>query len=477
MLFNSIEFALFLPLVFAVYWALPARYTLWRNLWLLLASCVFYGAWDYKFLALLLGTCALDFMVGLLLAKYQNPLIRRALVWLSIGVNLGILCTFKYYNFFIDSLLSLFQTVGIFLHPKTIQLILPVGVSFYTFQALSYTLDVFHRKIEPTRNWVTFFAYVTFFPQLVAGPIERAHHFLPQFSKQHAFDYSQIREGLRYILWGMFKKIVIADTCGTFADEIFGDYATYNSSALLLGAVFFSFQIYGDFSGYSDIAVGTGKLFGFNLMRNFDYPYFAKNIAEFWRKWHISLTTWFRDYLYIPLGGSRGTRWQTIRNIMIVFLVSGLWHGANWTFVFWGFLNAMYFLPLFLTNQYKPTLIDDNANTYLPSFKAFLQIGITFSLTTLAWVFFRSNNLSAAFAYLQQLFSLSNDGTSLSTDALFQIVWIVVLVVWEWMMRHQAHGLALERLPMPVRWGIYLLLVWLILYFFGEEQKFIYFQF
>jgi len=476
MLFNSIEFALFLPVVFALYWGIPAKYVTWRNIVLLLSSCLFYSAWDYKFLLLLLFTCALDFTIGILLGRTERESTRRLLLLVSVVMNLGILCTFKYYNFFIENFILLFQSLGITLYPKTLQVILPVGISFYTFQTLSYTFDVFRKKVVPSENWVTFFTYITFFPQLVAGPIERANHLMPQFTRVHIFEEQQAKDGLKYILWGMFKKVVIADTCGGFADEMFNHTTQYGSFALLLGAIFFSFQIYGDFSGYSDIARGVAKLFGFELMRNFDYPYFSKNIAMFWRKWHISLTSWFRDYLYIPLGGSRGSRWQTIRNIIVVFLASGFWHGANWTFIFWGFLNALYFLPLYLTNKHKVST-NDLEEGMLPSLSTLLQILFTFSLTMLAWIFFRATDISSAFQYIQQLFSFSPTLTELPEYFLVSTGWVILLVVWEWLVRHKPHGLALEQLPWQLRWSIYLSLIWLILFYFGEEQAFIYFQF
>jgi D-alanyl-lipoteichoic acid acyltransferase DltB (MBOAT superfamily) len=325
MLFNSIDFAIFLPIIFALYWLINARNLKLQNVLILVSSYFFYGWWDWKFLSLILFSTIIDYSIGLGLAKEENPIKRKVLLWSSILVNLGFLGFFKYYNFFLENFIAAFSFLGMELSPNSLKIILPVGISFYTFQTLSYSIDVYKRRLEPTKDFVAFAAFVSFFPQLVAGPIERASNLLPQFSKKRTLSSLQISDALRQILWGFFKKIVIADTCGIIVDAIFLNPESHNSSTLILAAIFFAFQIYGDFSGYSDIAIGTAKLFGFQLMTNFKVPYFSRNIAEFWRRWHISLSSWFQDYLYIPIGGSRGTKAKTIRNIFIIFLVSGFW--------------------------------------------------------------------------------------------------------------------------------------------------------
>ncbi len=351
MLFNSIEFAIFLPIVFILYWFVTNKNLKLQNILLVLASYVFYGWWDWRFLSLIVFSSFVDYSVGVALSKTTLVRKRKALLWTSILINLGFLGFFKYFNFFAESFADAFTLFGRHMETSRLEILLPVGISFYTFQTLSYSIDVYKRKLEPTKDVVAFFAFVSFFPQLVAGPIERATNLLPQFYKKRHFVYARAVDGMRQILWGLFKKMVIADNCAEYANQIFNNYEDYSGSTLFLGALFFTFQIYGDFSGYSDIAIGTSRLFGFNLMQNFAFPYFSRDIAEFWRRWHISLSTWFRDYLYIPLGGSRGGTWMKVRNTFIIFIVSGFWHGANWTFIIWGFLNALYFLPLLIMKK------------------------------------------------------------------------------------------------------------------------------
>ncbi|MCK5760566.1 MAG: MBOAT family protein, partial [Candidatus Delongbacteria bacterium] len=387
MLFNSIEFAIFLPIVFILYWFVFKKNLKAQNFFILTASYIFYGWWDWRFLSLIFFSSIVDYIVGIKLGKTEKPGLRKILLLTSISVNLGFLGFFKYFNFFSESFADAFTLFGTSIEPSRLNIILPVGISFYTFQTLSYSIDVYRKKLEPTNDIVAFFAFVSFFPQLVAGPIERATHLLPQFYKKRKFDYFRAVDGSRQILWGLFKKIVVADNCAVYANDIFKNYEQYSGGTLLLGGVFFAFQIYGDFSGYSDIAIGTGRLFGFSLMRNFAFPYFSRDIAEFWRRWHISLSTWFRDYVYIPLGGSKGSSLLKVRNIFIIFLVSGFWHGANWTFLAWGFLNALYFIPLMLLN--KNRINTDNAaqGKIFPSIKETFQILVTFLLTSFAWIF------------------------------------------------------------------------------------------
>jgi D-alanyl-lipoteichoic acid acyltransferase DltB (MBOAT superfamily) len=370
-----------------------------QNILILIASYVFYAWWDWRFLSLILFSTFLDYSLGLALGKSTSKTKSKLLLWTSLGINLGFLGVFKYYNFFVKSWVEAFASLGIDMEATTLSIILPVGISFYTFQTLSYTIDVYRKQLEPTSSLLNFSAYVAFFPQLVAGPIERATRLLPQFSQLRHFDYKLARSGVYLIIWGLFKKVVIADNCAFFVNQIFEQPQGYSSMELVLGAVLFAFQIYGDFSGYSDIAIGTARLFGFQLMTNFAFPYFSRDIAEFWRRWHISLSTWFRDYLYIPLGGSRVSKALQVRNVMIIFLVSGFWHGANWTFLAWGGLHGLFFLPLLLFNLNRKYLSEDALRL-----RHLLKIGLTFSLVSLAWVFFRADSISEAADFIQQIF-------------------------------------------------------------------------
>jgi D-alanyl-lipoteichoic acid acyltransferase DltB (MBOAT superfamily) len=478
MLFNSIDFAIFLPTVFTLYWLISSKNVKAQNILLLVASYVFYGLWDWRFLSLIMFSSFVDYFVGQSLSKNTVPKKRKILLWISLVVNLGFLGVFKYYNFFIDSFVDVFTLFGSQIEPSRLDIVLPVGISFYTFQTLSYSIDVYKRKLEPTKDIISFFAFVSFFPQLVAGPIERATNLLPQFFNRRKFVYNNAVDGMRQILWGLFKKIVIADNAAFYANEIFNNSGDYSGGTLVLGAVFFSLQIYGDFSGYSDIAIGTSRLFGFNLMKNFNFPYFSRDIAEFWRRWHISLSTWFRDYLYIPLGGSKGGNLMRIRNIFVIFIVSGFWHGANWTFIFWGFLNALYFLPLMLLNKNRVNTDHVAKGRIIPSFKDIFQVLITFSLTTFAWIFFRAENLSHAFSYIAGIFnnSLTNESVAFSK---MTIILCLIFIFIEWIQRTKEHALELDDKKMPriLRWSIYFILMLIILQFNGDQQEFIYFQF
>ena len=407
MLFNSLDFAIFLPIVFLLYWFLVQKNLKLQNALIVLASYVFYAWWDWRFLSLIIFSTVVDYFVGQKLRNEENQSKRKLFLWTSILVNLGFLGFFKYYNFFLENFLDAFSLFGMQINANSLNIILPVGISFYTFQTLSYTLDVFKKKIQPTKDFIAFSAFVCFFPQLVAGPIERATNLLPQFYKKRTFEYHKAVDGMRQILWGLFKKVVIADNCAEFANQIFNNSAEMNGSTLVIGAIFFTFQIYGDFSGYSDIAIGTSRLFGFDLKQNFATPYFSRDIAEFWRRWHISLSTWFRDYLYIPLGGSIGGTWMKVRNTFAIFLVSGFWHGANWTFLFWGALNAIYFLPLLLSNKNRQNLEVVAEGKLIPSLMELFSMIFTFILTVFAWIFFRAENLNHAFSYIAVIFSES----------------------------------------------------------------------
>jgi len=485
MLFNSIDFAIFLPTVFLIYWFITNKNLKLQNCFIVFASYIFYGWWDWRFLSLLLCSTVIDYTVGVKLQNEHKANKRKRLLWISLLVNLGILGFFKYCNFFLENFVTAFSFFGTNIPTGSLNIILPVGISFYTFQTLSYTIDVYRRKLKPTRDFIAFAAFVSFFPQLVAGPIERATHLLPQFYSKRIFDEPKAVNGMRQILWGLFKKIVIADNCAQFANLFFNNSQDYSGSTLVLGALFFSFQIYGDFSGYSDIAIGTARLFGFDLKQNFNFPYFSRDIAEFWRKWHISLSTWFRDYLYIPLGGSRCITGKKIRNIFIIFLVSGFWHGANWTFIAWGGLNAIYFLPLFLTNKNRTYLDVVAQGKYFPTLKEIISISSTFMLTVFAWIFFRAENMSHAASYITEIFS-----TSLFTipefsgkrDALKVLLLVASFLIVEWLGRESQY--AIEKISNILkhqffRWTFYIFVL-IVIYFSGNFSKsieFIYFQF
>ena len=478
MLFNSIEFAIYLPIIFTLYWFVANRNIKFQNILLLIASYVFYGWWDWRFLSLIIFSSLIDYFVGVQLGKTEIKRKRQALLWVSMLVNIGFLWFFKYFNFFAESFADAFTLLGKHIEPTRLQIILPVGISFYTFQTLSYSIDVYKKKLKPTHDIVAFFAFVSFFPQLVAGPIERATNLLPQFYSRRIFEYDRAVDGMRQILWGLFKKIVIADNCAHYVNQIFNNHEQYSGSTLFLGAVFFAFQIYGDFSGYSDIAIGTSRLFGFNLKQNFAYPYFSRDIAEFWRRWHISLSTWFRDSLYIPLGGSRGGTWMKIRNTFIIFVVSGFWHGANWTFIIWGALNAMYFLPLLLTNNNRKNINTLANDKLFPSIKDFFSVILTFGLTSIAWIFFRSENLTQAFSILNKVFSNSIFKIP-DLLPMTVIVMIFLFVIIEWLGRRNYYALELKNVKINsfLKWNLYFLIIYLIISIGGEQQEFIYFQF
>jgi alginate O-acetyltransferase complex protein AlgI len=475
MIFNSFEYLIFLPISFLLYWFVFGKSLKLQNLLLLVLSYVFYAWWDWRFLSLIIFSSFVDYHSGLFINKAKKIRDRRFWLTLSMVTNLGFLGIFKYFNFFADSLRDFFLQFDYHLGDLTLDVILPVGISFYTFQTMSYTIDVYRGKIKPTKSIIDFFVFVSFFPQLVAGPIERATNLLPQFQKRRFFKYEQAVDGMRQILWGLFKKIVVADNAAIVVNVVFANPGDLNASTLMVGVVFFAFQIYGDFSGYSDIAIGTAKLFGFKLMQNFSYPYFSRDIAEFWRRWHISLSTWFRDYLYIPLGGSRGGDWLKVKNIFIIFIVSGFWHGANWTFIIWGALNALYILPLVLFNKNRINLEIVAFNSYLPNLKEIISILFTFTITCIAWVFFRADSLSSALSYLIGLFSLNDFG--LPTVDLKPFGYIFVLIAVEWIQRRKVHGLDLNNVPMVYRWVFYFLLVMSIILFGAKSDSFIYFQF
>ena len=478
MFFNSINFALFFPFVFIIYWFLLDKKVSLQNIFLLVASYFFYACWDYRFLFLLIFSTLLDYYTGLKIDQSADPRLRKIWLCISVLINLGFLGFFKYYNFFIASFGDLLSMFGMKSSFWTLSVILPVGISFYTFHGLSYVIDIYKKRIKPVNNFITYSVFVSFFPLLVAGPIERATHLLPQLQMSRKFKYASMIDGMRQILWGLFKKIVIADNCARFANDIFDNYAHYSGSTLIFGAFFFGVQIYCDFSGYSDIALGAARLLGIELLRNFAFPYFSRDIAEFWRRWHISLSSWFKDYLYIPLGGSKGGKWMQVRNIFIIFLVSGFWHGANWTFIAWGALHAIYFLPLLLLNRNRTNMAIVAQNKRLPSLSEFSAMLVTFSLVTFAWIFFRANNIHHAFNYIQGIFSPS-------LFLLPQVLPVGILaliagfIIVEWIGRREQFAIANLWFGKNVvlRWAFYYCMVLIILYYSGTHQKFIYFQF
>ena len=487
MTFNSLDFAIFLPVVFILYWFVFQKKLFLQNFLIVSASYVFYGMWNWKFLALIIASTIIDFVVAIQLQKSRSKQQRKFLLWISLIANLGSLGFFKYYNFLVDNFISAFTFFGHELSANTLEIILPVGISFYTFQTLSYTIDVYRENIKATKNFISFAAFVSFFPQLVAGPIERATNLLPQFQNKRHFNYQKATDGLRQILWGLFKKIVIADNCAEHVNQIFDNYQKYPASTLLFGAFLFAFQIYGDFSGYSDIAIGTSRLFGFNLKNNFEFPYFSRDVAEFWRRWHISLTSWFKDYVYIPLGGSKGNKLFQIRNVLVIFLLSGIWHKSNWTLVAWGLVNAIFFIPLLLSKSNRNNIAIVDAQSLFPTLKDFLKIIGTFTLITLTWVFFRAENISHAFDYLARLFSKDifsmpyvldeNTGNQFFPKIIFILICFLISI--EWISRTKNHALQSLGIKWPkvIRYSFYYALIIVIALLGGKEQAFIYFQF
>lgn len=481
MLFNSFEYLIFLPIVFCLYWFVFQRNLKLQNLLIVAASYIFYGWWDWRFLLLIAFTTLCSFVFGILTHKHLNisrlgeGKIAKLLTISNITINLLILGVYKYYNFFADSLQSAFQTIGVDLHPVTLNLILPVGISFYTFQALSYTIDVYKGKIQATRDIISFFAFISFFPQLVAGPIERATNLLPQFQRKRNFDYATAVDGTKQILWGLFKKVVVADNCADIVDKIWLDYSNHSSAMLVITAILFSFQIYGDFSGYSDIAIGTAKLFGIKLMRNFNLPYFSRSMAEFWKRWHISLNTWFVDYVYIPLGGSREGKYKTIRNTFVIFFLSGLWHGANWTYVTWGIYHAALFIPLIViggNHKYKGTVAEGKL---LPSISEFAHIILTYSWACFGWIIFRAKDMTQFIDYIRCM--ITNIDIADVIEGRKALLFIILLICVEWVNRTKEHAFAITIGYRTVRWSVYLIVAFLCLTQAGKQVQFIYFQF
>ena len=482
MIFNSLNFAVFLPIVFILYWFLASKNLKFQNILLLLSSYFFYACWDFRFLFLLIFSTLLDYYTGLKMSETKTERVKKIWFWLSISINLGFLGVFKYYNFFATSFSEAISQIGFDVNPWTLKIILPVGISFYTFHGLSYVIDIYKKRIKAEKNFIDYSVFVSFFPLLVAGPIERATHLLPQIKVKRTFKYHAAVDGLKQIVWGLFKKVVVADNCAKFANEIFDNSIDYSGSTLVLGALLFTFQIYGDFSGYSDIALGTARLFGIDLLKNFSYPYFSRDIAEFWRRWHISLSSWFKDYVYIPLGGSKGGIWKKIRNTFIIFLLSGLWHGANWTFIMWGLLNAIYIIPSILFNTNRNNIEIVAKGKCFPTIKEFLSMCLTFCLIAFSWIFFRSENMVEAISYITHMFSNSLFkmpyflGISLATPTFILIVFFFFI---EWIGREEPYAIAslFKNKSKAYRIAWYYFLLLLIFLFAGSTQQFIYFQF
>lgn len=483
MIFNSLEYFIFLPIVFLLYWGIFKKNVRSQNLFILFASYLFYGWWDWRFLSLILLSTTVDYFVGLKIDANEKKSTRKSWLWVSVIFNVGLLGFFKYYNFFVDSWIDMFSLFGYTIKSRwTLQVILPVGISFYTFQTMSYSFDIYYRKLKPTKDFLSFATFVSFFPQLVAGPIERASNLLSQILNKRTFSYDQSVSGIKLILWGLFKKVVIADSLAPIVDDIFSNYSSYPASTLILGVTLFSFQVYGDFSGYSDIAIGTAKLFGIELMSNFKFPQFSRNVAEYWQRWHVSLSTWFRHYVYIPLGGSRVSKLKSVRNIIIIFLISGFWHGANWTFIFWGAFHALAFIPVFLMGRntiYKNSVVGENS--FFPSLIEIGQMLLTFGIVTFSRIFFRSESITDAFLFIKGIFfnfSYEVYHHPMGYRMIDYYILIVLFIFYEYRIRKD------ERAPFKfkskfIRFLIYSLIVFLLLLFYDDsiDRSFIYFQF
>lgn len=477
MFFNSLQFAIFLPIVFIFYWFFANKSRKYQNFILILASYYFYSCWDWRFLFLLVFSTLLDYFSAIKIEGSQTKSGKKFWLWLCISINLGFLGIFKYYNFFAESFAELLNGFGFHTSPVLLNLILPVGISFYTFHGLSYIIDIYYGRIKSERNFVDYSLFVSYFPLLVAGPIERATHLLPQLKVKREFNFEKAKEGVYQIIWGLVKKVVIADSCAIYANEIFDNHDSMNSLSLILGAIYFAFQIYGDFSGYSDIALGTSKLFGIDLLKNFNYPYFSRDIAEFWRRWHISLSSWFRDYLYIPLGGSKGSKLFQVRNTFIIFLVSGFWHGANWTFIAWGLINAIYFLPLLLLNRNRKNIDDFSLGFTISSFRIILNITTTFCLSTLAWIFFRSETIHQAITYIQRMFTNFNFNEEYLAIERYNhnlITLLLIFILVEWFNRTKVEPISGKYSWLKMSFCIGAILA---LGVFSDYKEFIYFQF
>ncbi len=483
MLFNSFEFFIFLPIVFCLYWFVLKKHLKLQNILLLIASYVFYGWWDWRFLSLIMLSTLVDYFVGIQIHKNEIVKIRKRWLRASIIFNLSLLGFFKYFNFFIDSWIDAFNSIGYHMDHFTLNIILPVGISFYTFQTMSYSLDISKRKLEPTKDFIAFATFVSFFPQLVAGPIERASNLLPQFFKKKKFEYRMAVDGARQILWGLFKKIVIADNCASYVNEIFQNYSDYSSGTLILGVIVFAFQIYADFSGYTDIAIGVAKLFGFNFKRNFNYPYFSTNISDFWKRWHISLSSWLNDYLFTPLAiECRNYKKHGIFfAVFITFLISGLWHGAGWNYIVWGGLHGLFYIPIIFSKKRFSSISSNKINPKTKStLKDLPKILLTFAMVCFTYIFFRSINLTEAINFNKAILDglVTNNIINIKIPDVRIILFVPCLIFIEWIQRDKEFGMDLQKMSFTIlRWLIYFLMIFLIIIFGAKSQSFIYFQF
>ncbi len=474
MAFNSIVFALFLPLVFAIYWGILNKHLKAQNIFIILASYFFYGWWDWRFLSLLFVSSVVDFTSAYFMAKTESKKRKKVFLGISLLTNLGLLGTFKYYDFFVSSFASLCEQIGFHINVQTLHILLPVGISFYTFQTLSYTIEVYRKNLEASKDIFAFMAFVSFFPQLVAGPIERATRLLPQFYQKRNFSYPQAVQGLRLMLWGFFKKIVIADNIARFVDLVYKHPAEYHGATVILATCGFAIQIYCDFSGYSDIAIGCAKLFGIEIRKNFDAPYFSTSPREFWKRWHISLSTWFRDYVYIPLGGNKNGFWKMQFYLMITFLISGLWHGANWTFLIWGFLHGS---AICVQHIFQHRKIHLHLHKYIAG-------ALTFTFVCFAWIFFRAANVQDAFLIISNLFHNAG-GAEMNTFFAAEFfpkrfaVMLFVFLLLEILLRNAKAINWFNNTNRFSRWALYYAMVICICYFgaFDNTPHFIYFQF
>ena len=490
MLFNSIAFLIFFPSVIVLYFLMPHKY---RWMFLLAASYYFYMCWKAEYIVLIIISTVIDYYAGIKMEEAETKIKRKRFLYLSLLSNLGLLFTFKYFNFFTDSFQSVLNNFNIFYDSPMFKLLLPVGISFYTFQTLSYSIDVYRGERKAEHHLGYFALYVSFFPQLVAGPIERSTRLLPQFFVKQEFDSRNVSDGLKLMLWGFFKKVVIADRLSILVNQVYNNAESYEGISLLLATYFFAFQIYCDFSGYSDIAIGAAQVMGFSLMDNFNRPYYSKSISEFWKRWHISLSTWFRDYLYIPLGGNRVSKWRWYVNLFITFLISGLWHGANWTFVIWGAIHGFYLIVAIWTNKLVEKIYSFFRMFQGTKTRKFVDVFITFHLVLFAWVFFRANNFNDAIYILTHIFPLNIDdffnllsSTGATQAALgltkrgiiLALLSILFMEIIHLFQRHKKMRSFLSEKPIIVRWLVYYILIIAIISF-GEfrMQEFIYFQF
>ncbi len=480
MLFNSYEFLIFFPAIVIMYFLTPFK---WRWLLLLAGSCYFYMCWKPEYIVLMMFPSFIDYYVAMKMSATPDMARRKKYLWLSLTTNLGLLFVFKYFNFFNESFRALFESLNVSYAVPVANLLLPVGISFYTFQTLSYTIDVYKGAIQPERHLGKFALFVTFFPQLVAGPIERSSNLLPQLqSLRYKFDAGRVTDGLRLMLWGFFKKVVIADRLAASVNLVYNNPGEYYGLQVVLATIFFAFQIFCDFSGYSDIAIGAAKIFGVNLMKNFDKPYSAQSISEFWKRWHISLSTWFKDYVYIPLGGNRAIKWRWYYNLFITFLISGLWHGANWTFVIWGALHGFYLIFAIISRPYKDALIGLIGLNKRPLALKALQIISTFALVNLGWLFFRANSLADAMLLLKNMFvfaPLASLFDFITPGALaINLMLITILELAHYLEKDKPFMLSLTSKPALIRWPAYVAVTLAILYLSTSAgQQFIYFQF